>query len=235
MFFYEQSNEERDFTTEEGWRIRGGHRLWLAPENIDTYCPDNESISYCIQDETITLYQKTDRRLGVKKSIQISFGKGASVSLVHGIQNCKQEAITRSLWAISAMAPGGTEVIPLGHQKESMSPYQHISWWDNTCLNDERVTYRKESIQIKHLPIRSEYKIGIWRPDGCVCYINRGVIFEKSYDMRRDAIYPDGNVSFETFFCVHMAEMESLSPLITIAPGESAYHKEIWTLRRVQG
>ena len=230
--FYEQSSKEQDLTTEDGWRIRGGHRLWLAPEDDDTYFPDNDPISYMVQGDDIILHQNIDKRLGVKKSIQISFGKDASVSLIHGIRNCNQTAITRSLWAISAMAPGGTEVIPLGHQEDKMSHWHRISWWDNTCLGDERVTYEKERIIIRHYPIDKQYKIGVGHPDGPICYANHGVVFEKTYDVNQDSVYPDGNVSFETFFCVHMAEMESLSPLVTIKPGESAYHKEIWTLRR---
>jgi len=231
--FFEQPADMTELTTEDGWRIRGGHRLWLAPENLDTYCPDNDPITYEIRGEQIILCQEKDAMIGVKKSIQISFKEDASVHLVHRVENCSNETIVRSLWAVSAMAPGGTEYIPLGHREGEMSHWHRISWWDHTCLGDERVIYEKERIQIRQLPIQKPYKIGVGHPDGSVQYINNHAIFEKTYDINMNAVYPDGNVSFETYFCQHMAEIESLSPLYTINPGETAEHQELWTLYKV--
>ena len=115
-----------------------------------------------------------------------------------------------------------------------MSHWNRVSWWDHTSLGDERATYEKEQIIIRHLPIDKPYKIGVGCPKGPVRYINGSVIFEKSYDFKNDVTYPDGDVSFETFFCRHMAEIESLSPLYTVAPGESAEHQETWKLYRVE-
>ncbi len=231
--FYEQPKEMQELTTEEGWRIRGGHRLWLAPEDWDTYCPDNVPIFFEIQGEEIVLSQEKDERLGIKKSMRISFGKDSDVYVTHKIKNCNTQAITRSLWAISVMAPGGMEYIPLGQREGGMSHWRRISWWDHTCLSDERVTYEKNMIKIQHLPIDKRYKIGVGHPTEPVRYVNRGVVFEKNYDFIPDALYPDGDVSFETFFCIHMAEIESLSPFYTIEPGACAEHKETWKLYRM--
>ncbi|MBR3895299.1 MAG: hypothetical protein IKJ35_09195 [Clostridia bacterium] len=232
--FYEQPSDMKELTTEDGWRLRGGHRLWLAPENEDTYCPDNAPVTYEVCGEEILLTQALDERLGVVKSLRISFVEDASVRLTHRIVNCNPHAITRSLWAISVMAPGGTEDIPLGQREGGMSHWHRISWWDHTSLGDERATYEKERIVIRHLPIDKRYKIGVGHPAGPVRYVNRGVIFEKSYDFKKEAVYPDGDVSFESFFCRHMAEIESLSPLYTVAPGESAEHQETWKLFRAE-
>ena len=230
--FYEQPKDMKELTTEDGWRIRGGHRLWLAPEARDTYLPDNAPVSYEIQGETILLTQ-TVAPNGTQKSVEISFGDGATVHITHRIKNCTAQSITRSVWAVSVLAPGGEESIPLGYREGGMSHWQRISWWDHTCLGDERVTYEKEMIKIRHLPIDKRYKIGVGHPAGPVHYENKGIVFEKSYDFKSDMTYPDGDVSFETFFCRHMAEIESLSPLYTIAPDTYAEHKETWKLYRV--
>lgn len=227
--FYEQPADMCELCTDDGWRIRGGHRLWLAPEGDDTYTPDNAPISYEIVGDSIVLTQDTDARLGVKKSITVSFGNGGEVHLTHKIVNLNSQNITKSLWAVSVMAPGGVEYIPLGEPCVSPSHWRRISWWFHTSLGDERATYEKERIVIRHLPIDDRYKIGVGNPAGPVRYINRGVVFEKSYDFKEGAVYPDGDVSYETFFCRHMAEVESLSPLYTLAPGESCEHRE--TLR----
>ena len=230
--FYEQPSNMKELTTEDGWRIRGGHRLWLAPENEDTYCPDNEPITYDVREDEIILTQKIDMRLGLEKSVRIAFDGDTGVSLTHRIVNCNQHDITRSLWAISVMAPGGIEEIALGQREGGMSHWHRISWWDHTSLGDSRATYEKEKIVIRHLPTDKRYKIGVGHPAGAVRYQNRGVIFEKHYKLKENAVYPDGDVSFETFFCRYMAEIESLSPLYTVAPGASAEHTETWKLYR---
>lgn len=231
--FFVQPPEMKKFDTEDGWHIRGGHRLWLAPEGLDTYCPDNEPISYEIRGDEVWLSQEAEKKTGIKKSIKIAFGEDACVHLTHRVENCGKEAIVCSLWAVSVMAPGGTEYIPLGSREGEMSHWHRVSWWDHTCLGDERVTYEKEQIRIQYLPIEKKYKIGVGHPEGPVRYVNNNIIFEKSYDINSQDIYPDGNVSFETFFCSHMAEVESLSPLYEILPGGQAEHKETWKLYRV--
>lgn len=231
--FYCQPKDMTELTTEQGWRIYGGHRLWLAPEKEDTYSPDNEPISYEIQDDKIVVIQPVDPWTKVKKSMTISFDKNSSVQVTHRIENCGFKRLTRSMWCVSVVAPGGTEYISLGEQEGSMSHWHRISWWDHTSLGDVRATYKKNEIQIQHMPVDERYKIGIAHPVTPVRYVNNGVIFEKDYDVNFDMVYPDGNVSFETFFCRYMAEIESLSPLYELAPGESAEHTEIWRLKEV--
>jgi hypothetical protein len=44
------------------------------------------------------------------------------------------------------------------------------------------------------------------------------------------AVYPDNGCAFETFTNGHMCELETLSPLVKLAPGESIQHVEHWTL-----
>ena len=231
--FYFQPRDMKEFTTEEGWRLRGGHRLWIAPENEDTYYPDNESVSYEIKGDEVVITQNQDPWLGIEKSIRISFCGENSVRVTHRMKNVGKKTITRSLWCVSVVAPGGTEYISLGHQEGSPKPWHRISWWDHTCLGDVRAKYEKEEIIIQHLPIDDRYKIGLAHPVGPVKYINQGIVFEKEYEFHPEMTYPDGDVSFETFFCRYMAEIESLSPLYTLAHGESAEHTETWRLRKL--
>ena len=132
------------------------------------------------------------------------------------------------------MAPGGTEYIALGERTPSARHFHHISWWSHTCLTDERASYEDERIVIRNLPIDKPYKIGIDYPAEPVRYVNNGVAFEKCYEFKEGETYPDGDVSYETFFCRHMTEIESLSPLYTVRPGEYAEHTETWNLYRIK-
>ena len=196
------------------------------------YYPDNDPIRFEIMDNGVLLTQKEDPWLHIRKSMQLTFLGGAEVEVVHRIVNTGKEALHCAMWAVSAMAPGGTQTIPLKTYDGGSMPRHWISTWFYTDLGDPRASYSREKIVLTHLPMEERYKIGIDRPEGPVCYENNGVVFEKVFPAPREGAYPDKDVSYETFMCRHMVEMESLSPLMCIPPEESREHTEIWHLRK---
>ena len=221
-----------DLTTPEGWRVRGGHRMWLAPESEKVYFPDNDPISYEIKRESVILTQAEDPWLHVRKSMRITFLDGAVVEVVNRVENTGDGPLRCSVWAISAMAPGGIEDIAFALRDGGMDHWHRISMWDYTSLGDSRAEYRRDGIQLTHRPMEQKYKIGVGHPSGPVHYANKGVTFVKKFAIETEKEYPDANVSFETFLCKHMVEIESLSPLGNVAPGEIMEHKEIWCLQK---
>lgn len=230
--FFEQPNDMTDLTTPDGWRVRGGHRIWLAPESEKMYCPDNEPIRYALLDDGVELFQNEDPWLHVKKSVGIKFLGGAEVEVVNRVENTGDETLNCSVWAISSVAPGGVEELSFALRDGGYDHWHRISMWDYTSLGDERAEYRRDGIRLTHTPIEQKYKIGVGHPNGPVRYTNNGVTFIKEFDVKPEMVYPDANVSFETFMCKHMVEIESLSPLLNIAPGETGAHTEIWRLEK---
>lgn len=230
--FYRQPDGMRDLTTPDGWRLRGGHRLWLAPEGAKTYYPDNEPIRWERQGESIVLTQKADPWLCVRKQMVLSFEGEKGVRVLHRIENTGSSVLRCALWGISSMAPGGTERIRLPKRSGGYDPLHHLSLWDYTSLGDPRAKYARDEIVLKHEALDEKYKIGVGHPEGAVRYTNKGVTFVLRYDIGQGQPYPDGGVSFETFLCRHMVEMETLSPLRGIAPGGSAEHTEHWELQK---
>ena len=229
--FFEQPSEMKDLSTDWGWRVFGGHRLWIAPESKDNYAVETNPISYEIVDDKVILTQPFDSWLKVYKKIEISFEKDNVVKLLHVITNGDDKVRKFSPWAVSSMAGGGTEFIPLFYRDGGYDPLHRISMWDYTSLGDERVEYTRELITLRHKPTSKKYKIGVGHPNGNVKYVNKGVVFEKEYELSNSE-YPDGNVSFETFMCDYMVEVESLAPLTEVKPNESAYHIEKWILNK---
>ena len=228
--FWEQPKDMTDFTR-DGWRIRGGHRMWVAPEDDREYFPDNSPIDCHMEGDTIYLAQQEDTLQKVIKSMEITFTEDASVKVVHKLRNTDTQPRECALWAISVMAPGGVEQIPLQLVDDGDHPSHWLSFWTNTNIGDRRVRYQKDQILLEHYPTGDTYKIGVSRINGPVRYANHGVVFEKDFSVTDGMLYPDNNVSYETFLCDHMAELESLSPLYTFAPGETREHTEVWRLR----
>lgn len=230
--FFEQPKDMTALTTPMGWRVYGGHRLWVAPESKALYYPDNEPISYELSKNRITVRQKNDPWIHLEKTMDISFLSTDSLEIVHKVKNTAPEARRFSIWPVTSVAPGGIERIPLHYAESGSAPLHKISTWYYTSLGDERASYERTSITLRHKPNDALYKIGVGHPAGPITYQNKGVIFEKSFEICPEQEYPDGNVSYETYMCNHMVELESLSPLVTVEEGQIAEHKEIWKLKQ---
>lgn len=229
--FFEHPNDMTDFTSEEGWRHHGGHRLWIAPESEADYYPDNEPISYEIVGEKIILRQEEDPWQKVIKEIEITFD-GPRVKLLHRITNTADEPRICGIWSISTLVPGGVQYIDLEIRDGGMDPWVRLGAWDYTSYGDPRAKYERDKITLTHLPIEEKLKIGIGHPVSPVRYELPDVVFKKYFEVDREKTYPDSNMSYETFFSKYMLEMESLSPLGTINKGETMEHAEVLELCR---
>lgn len=229
--FFVHPNEMTDFSLPSGWRVRGGHRMWLAPESPDDYYPDNDPIEYEVRGNTVRLTQKIDPLLAVKKSMDITL-KGNRVTVVHRILNTGDKRKRVALWGISSMKAGGVITVPLKTREGGYDPNLHISAWDYTNLSDDRLSFSREQIQMVQRPSDRKLKIGVGHPAGPVTYQNANTVFTKIIPFYPDKTYPDGGVSFEGFVSDYMTEVEGLSPLKTVSPGKTATYTEIWELHR---
>ena len=229
--FFEHPNDMDDFTSDDGWRHHGGHRLWIAPETEGDYYPDNDPISYEVVGDKLILKQKEDPWQKVLKEIEVTFD-GATVKLLHRIINTADEPRTCGLWSISTLSPGGVQYVDLELRDNGMDPWVRLGAWDYTSYGDPRVKFERDLITFTHLPIDARLKMGIGHPISPVRYEMEDVVFYKHFDVDRSKAYPDSNVSYETFFSKYMLEMESLSPLGTINKGEAMEHIEVLELRR---
>ena len=230
--FFEQPRNMTELTTPDGWRVRGGHRLWVAPEGKHDYYPDNEPISAEILENGLLVRQKNDPWLCGEREVELRFLPENVIEVVHRVKNTDTVSRSFSLWGVTSMAPGGTEYIPLALRDGGSDPNHVFTTWDYTSLGDARATYARDLITLEHYATGQKYKIGVGHPMGSVRYVNRGVVFEKLMDVKAGAEYPDGGVSFETFLCDAMVEVETLSPMMNVGAGETATYSEFWKLTK---
>ncbi|MBQ7600199.1 MAG: hypothetical protein IJU57_05960 [Clostridia bacterium] len=222
--FYEDPADRPNFSTEEGWRLRGGYRVWAAPEGPWDYVPDNSPISWRAEGETLFLSERPDPRTGFRKKMEVTLlGNGIRVKGV--LQNISDHDTDAAVWLVSSVVPGGVEIIPLPYSGND-TPRVGFCYWDHTDPSDERIKYGRDRLEIRSLPSDRPLKIGISHPAGPVRYELGSVSLIKRYDLDTDAVYPDKNSSWETYFCRHMTELESLSPLYTVRPGCEISHTE---------
>lgn len=237
--FPDRENELCEVTSDLGrtggneWRMYGGHRLWHSPESKPrTYQPDNTPVQWEQILNGIRATQDVESLTGIMKEIEVTLNpEGTRVTLLHRLKNLGTWAVKLSIWSVTALAPGGLEVVPITSRDTGLLPNRTVSLWPYTRMNDPRITWLSDYLLIRQVPsIADPLKIGVMNEQGWAAYFNNGNMFVKYYTHMIDHTYPDLGVSYETYVNDFMIEMETLSPLRTLEPGTSAEHREEWEL-----
>ena len=221
---------------EQEWMIRGGHRLWIAPEDeILSYHRDNEPVSWVRgRHDEIVITSRMTAPHALRKDLSIHLAEtGSHVKLHHAITNEGTTPITLATWALTVMAPGGTEIIPqppLGEHPRDLLPNRTLVLWPYTDLTDPRWKLGRSYFLLQQEGGGKPTKLGLAHSEKWIAYLLGDQLFIKTFELQQDAIYPDGGCNFETFTNPDMLEIESLGPLVTLQPGESTSHDETWYL-----
>ncbi len=220
------------------WRIYGGHRLWHAPEaRPRSYCPDNDPVVYACNDHSVKLVQETEPGTGIVKEMEISLSEQKNeVSVLHRLTNGNAWDIELSPWAISVMAPGGLAIVPqepFGEGNDYLLPARPLALWQYTKMNDTRWIWGDRYILARQDPAKtSEQKIGVLNKPGWAAYLLNGSLFIKRFAYDPAAVYPDFGCNNEIYINGSFLEIESLGPLVKLAPQQSIGHTERWLLFR---
>lgn len=232
--FYEQPEDSDLFTDKAGWRLYGGHRLWISPESRESYYADNEPIRFTVLNDGIELIQPIDPLLEVEKIMKVNFGEENSLTVEHSIKNYAQKPKKFSVWPITTLRGGGCQVIPFDTSERGFEPNKHISLWNTSTLSDPRISFNEDRIVLRHTPADAPLKIGLNCHAGYAEYNLDSYKFSIHFPPYRSGrLYSDNNVNYEAFMSTCMTEMETLSPLRSVKPNENVSHTEKWTLNHV--
>lgn len=231
---FKTNADELGNSGEDHFVARGGHRIWLAPENERTYAPDNSSVVHELLPDGVRLENAAVAPWGIKKDLKITLAADTSVvTLEHKATNEGSAPATLATWGVTVMEAGGLEIIPrppLGEHPRDLLPNRVEVLWPYTDTSDDRWRWGREFITLRQTPHSSPTKLGLMHRMKWIGYLRRNALFIKTIDYVEGATYPDFGCNFETFSNAHMLEIESLSPLTTLAPGESVSHTETWRL-----
>ena len=187
------------------WKPYGGHRLWLAPENMPlSYAPDNEPVKVeKLGELSLSLTANIDAA-GIEKRITLKLAEtGSSLTVEHHLTN-HGEPREMSAWALTIMAPGGEAVIPnepfAPYSGETLLPVRSMSVWSYTDFTDPRWTFADGEIRLRVDADRGNpQKIGVLNKQGWVGYRLNDLLFKKSFDHVEDAVHPDMNSNTEVY------------------------------------
>ena len=232
--FYEQPADLADgFTTPEGWKLYGGHRLWMSPESDLSSYPDNAPITYTLEENSVLAVQEPDPWLGIRKSLRITFLDGR-VPVDNIMENVSDPEIVGASWGVNTLAGGGTARVEFpNHGVGDGCPHRVVSLWGRTNLHDERIRFTADSLTAVHAPLNQYFKLGLYCHTGVATYENKGQRFTLTFAAPPLAQLPDLGCNFELYMCSQFMELESLGITHTLQPGESMTHTEYWKLKKL--
>jgi len=220
------------------WKPYGGHRLWIAPENMPlSYSPDNATVDYSLENEfLIRIVQPFEPNSQTQKEITVILSENSSEAVIdHRITNGSDKNIELSAWALTIMRPGGEVIIPNEplepYSSETLLPVRSVALWSYTDFTDPRWNYEQGLIRLRvDENAHSPQKVGVYNKQGWAAYAWQNLIFVKKFDFIEDAVYPDFNSNTEVYTAGTFVEVETLSPMRQLQPGESVKHTERWQL-----
>jgi len=234
--FFKEFADQLGKSAEPGFQLRGGHRLWVAPETLATsWAPDNSPVQIEVTRDTLTATEPAEPTTGVQKQLVVQIAD-TRVEVRHRIKNANPWTVEFAPWAMSVMAPGGTAITgfpPRGKHPEALLPTNPLVMWAYTDLNDPRWRFTKKYLALRQDPkIAEPQKIGLFNPKTWAAYLLGSELFVKQSVADPALTYPDFGCSFETFTNADFLELETLGPLTKVQPGAAVEHIERWSLHR---
>lgn len=223
---------------EATWQLRGGHRIWVGPEDaVRTYAPDNGPVQIKIEGPVLTATEPVEPLTGFEKQIQITLAAhGSDVAVRHQIRNTAPRLQEAAAWALSMMAQNGIGITgfpPRGKHPDVLPPTNPLVMWAFTDLTDPRLVFTKKYLTLRQDPANTvPQKLGHFNTDTWAAYLLGSDLFLKRSKAEAGRPYPDMGCSFEIFTRNDMLEMETLGPIERLAQGQSLTHVEHWSLTK---
>jgi len=235
---FKEFAEQLGGTKEEKHQLRGGDRVWKAPEDpVATWAPDNVPVEITITANGLIARAPVEPLTSLQKEIEVRMAaSGTEVTVVHRITNRSLFSLEYSVWALTMMAPGGIAISgfpPRGRHPANLEATNPLVMWAYTNLSDKRWVFTKKYLTLKQDPANSEaQKLGMFNANTWGAYLLNGEAFIKRAHANPGEPYPDFGCSFETFTNNEFLELETLGTLTKLAPGKTSEQVEQWSLHR---
>jgi len=219
---------------EKDWVIRGGHRLWHAPEVPPrNYQPDNGPITMTqlATGRGLRADQPVETKTGIRKSVTVEALGKLDFKITHQLTNENMWAVELSPWALTVMARNSYTVIPLNPKiphGQTLVPDYSVVPWTYTDLTDPVWDFHRDYIGIRVDRGTQPQKLGLTSFPGWAANWQKSGTFVKYWTVKPGAVYPDFGCSCETYVCDFMNELESLGPLQKVEPGATVTLVEYW-------
>jgi hypothetical protein len=223
---------------EAKFQPRGGDRVWKAPEDpIATWAPDNVPVEITPTATGLIARAPLEPLTSLQKEIEVSMSARANeVTVTHRITNHSHFPLEFAAWALTMMAQDGLEIVsfpPRGHHPANLDATNPLTMWAYTNLTDPRWKFTRKYLTLRQDPNNPDpQKLGTFNPNTWAAYLLNGEVFIKRTTADPTKGYTDFGCSLETFTNNDFVEIETLSPMTKLAPGQTVENAEHWSLHR---
>jgi len=222
---------------ESDYKVRGGHRLWHAPEHpVRTYQPDNAPVAVKILGENgVEMTQDIEDATGIRKQMTVEALNPTSFRITHRLTNNNAWPVALAAWGVTQMRRDGYAAIPLAprmpHTSETLLPTSAFVIWPYTDFSKPSWDLHSAYVGVDVAKASGSQKVGLTSFPGWAAYWTPFGTFVKYYKLFAPAVYPDLGSRFEGYTCDVMIELESLGPIVEVpASGGHVEHVEYWGL-----
>src|SRR5436305_3400563 len=186
--FFKEFADQLGKSGESEWQARGGHRLWIAPEDlIKSYAPDNSPVEIHATGDVISATGAVEALTGLRKTITVKMAPaGSAVEVIHELHNAGTEPARIAPWALTMFAQGGSGIHgfpPRGTHPEMLVPTNPLVMWAFTHLNDPRWRLSRKYLVLRQDPHNTNpQKLGTYNPHTWGAYHLNNELFVKRYE-----------------------------------------------------
>jgi len=131
------------------------------------------------------------------------------------------------------LTTGGEGIFPLAAPAADhygVLPNRQLALWPYSDLIGSRIKLGKKLIRFQATMTAGAFKLGFPNPSGWLAYLIGNTLFVKYAPYQDEASYYDYGSSSECYCNERFLELESLGPRVSLQPGRSTKHVEIWKL-----
>ena len=222
--------------------LRGGHRLWAAPEDPRvTYRPDDDPVDVEELPDGVRLRTRSDPVAGTSRETAIHVTGPERLTFEYRVVNTSERPQRLAAWAITMMAPLGRAWMPLLSEPFDPGGFQaqrNVVLWSYARTDDPRFVLTDTAIELRadRIPahgVTGSFKVGTSLRRGWLAHWRAGVLLVKRAGHDEDREYADLGSSGQLYSHPDFTELETLGPLADLAPGEAAGHREDWEIHLV--
>jgi hypothetical protein len=218
------------------YKMYGGHRLWHSPEAMPrSYLPDNDGLIIENTPGGVCLIQPEEPGSHLLKSMELTlYEDRPAVTIMHTLENKGLWEVELAPWAITQLALGGVAVLPTGAPPDA-SPYtpnRQVALWSYSSWDDDRLHINDLFWFVDGKSRDRAFKVGYSNTAGWIGYRVDDLFFHKHFDPQLDRPHSDSQCNAECYVYNRFIELETLGPLVRLAPGQKLTHREVWFIEK---
>ncbi len=215
------------------YHLRGGHRLWHAPEAAgQSSMPDSDGLEAAELADGVRLCQPVESATGIRKILEVHVPSDRpALTLTHVLINEGVRPVELAPWAITQLALGGVAILPQPSSAvdpHGLQPNRSLVLWPYTHVADERLELHDDVWLVHGRSQLQPCKIGYLDRQGWAGYFWNQTLLMTRFGRVLDRQYPDWGCNVEVYCNDGFLELETLAPLDRLEPGQSATHVEQW-------